>query len=117
MARTFSQGYAGMNERHLILLLRLIHANANVDSLLRRGLTIGQVASMVNHAIDSSLLVQEGRKVILTPEGLKKILSETDTDRVRRDGGWIDKADEAMITKHSLDEVYLPPRGSSFFDT
>lgn len=99
-----------MSESNLTLLLQLIFAGADVQSLLGRGLQFSQIAMLVDEAFKRQLVTQGERFLRLTEEGLAQMRSGLPDARIRRDGGWISPADIFRIEKLALDAVYLPDK-------
>jgi hypothetical protein len=97
-----------MTDSHMILLLQLIHADGDVNSLLRKGLQFSQIAQLMSEAEVSGLLKEEGDKLVLTEAGFTKIKAGVENNKQRRDGGWVSPLEELRIDKISVDDIHLP---------
>ena len=106
-----------MNDRNKTLLLQLIYAKAEIDALLKRGLTIGQISRMLMQVIEEGMAKCEGSTLILTPLGKERISQSDQEGRRRRDGGWISEDESSKIPRKSINKFLLPRKGSSFFST
>lgn len=115
MAGTFSEVL--MQKSHLLLLLRLVHAKADVEALLRQGLRFSQIASLISDTIEKGYILLIDGELTLTEEGMSKLKTDTITVRYRTDGGWISPAEEFRIRPQRYDKVYLPELRKSFFET
>jgi hypothetical protein len=105
-----------INESNLILLLQLIKAKADVEPLLKRGLTYMQISELITHCIEKKLIQQEDSGYSLTKSGILKMKADTQTGKPRKDGIWISPQEEFRIESRRSDEVYLPEMCNSFFD-
>lgn len=83
-----------MSGSHMILLLQLIHANGDVNSLLRKGLQFSQIAQLMSEAEVSGLLKEEDDNLVLTEAGFAKIKTGIESNKQRKDGGWISPLDK-----------------------
>jgi hypothetical protein len=100
---------------HLILLLQLIFAKADVDPLVRRGLTYLQISELITYCIENKLIQQEKGGYSLTESGFLTMKADSRTGKLRKDGSWISHKEEFRIEKIKPDKVYLPELGNSFF--
>lgn len=101
-------------DSHLVLLLQLIYAGADVGALLRRGLEFSQIAQLINEAIAGQLAEETNKGLILTDAGVDKLRSGASDDIIRRNGNWISPLDEFRIDKIDLTDVFLPNLGSVY---
>jgi hypothetical protein len=97
-----------MTESHMILLLQLIHTGGDVNSLLRRGLQFSNIAQLMSKAEADGLIKEEGDTLELTEAGFAKIKIGVESNKQRKDGGWISPLEEFRIDKLSIDDIYLP---------
>jgi hypothetical protein len=97
-----------MSDSNLVLLLQLIFAGAEVNSLMARGLKFSQIAMLLDAGLQQGLIMETEDSLRLTSEGIEKMRSGLRDARIRRDGGWISPLDNFKIEKLALDDVYLP---------
>jgi len=97
-----------MTSTNLILLLQLINARADVDSLLRRGLRYSQISLFVTQATKDGLIQHTDGKPVLTKKGYEIMRIDSHSGELRSDGGWISFAEWARKKKLKIDEIFLP---------
>lgn len=97
-----------MSNTHLNLLLQLIHASGEINSLLQRGLHFSQIAELISFAEENGLILEKEDRLELTEQGLETMRMASDSKKIRGDGGWISPMDEYRIERMDIDEVYLP---------
>jgi hypothetical protein len=93
-------------ESNLVLLLQLIHAEADVDALLKRGLQYSQIADLLFYAKEDNLVSESETRLELTAFGLDRIKNSKTLSNIK--GIWISTLDELRIPSIEIDEVYLP---------
>lgn len=104
-----------MSESHLILLLQLVFAGADVDALLARGLEFSQIGMLMTEGLERGLLIDAGGSLRLTESGTERMQRNlTDLQGRRRDGGWISPFDQFRIEKSGLDDIYLPSEETAY---
>lgn len=116
MASPVSEIIMEIAESHLILLLQLIFAKADVDPLIRRGLTYLQISELITYCIDNKLIQQENGGYSLTESGFSRMEADSLTGKLRKDASWISPQEEFRIERIQPYKVYLPKLHNSFFD-
>ena len=95
-----------MSESHLILLLQLIYAGADVDALLRRGLQFSQIAGLIEQVVNNRFVEEIDGNLKLTELGLEKLRAGKKYYSSRT--VWISPLDEFRIEKIGNDDIFLP---------
>lgn len=93
-------------ESHIILLLQLIYAGADVDALLERGLEFSQIAEMISSLIEEEFIEETNSELKVTKLGLERITKGIKKLNIK--GGWISPLDQYRIEKLDKEDVYLP---------
>lgn len=101
--------------KHKAALLRLLHAKADLASLLEEGLLYSQITQLLGELIDERFVTLLQGAPELTEAGLAVLRTDEATGDRRRDGGFIGAMDSARIDKLGVDSIYLPVRRHSFF--
>ena len=104
-----------MSDSHLILLLQVIHAQADTNALLRRGLSYSQIAHLISESINLGYVVLDNHSLKLTMSGEYKMKTDLKEGKLRADGGWISPLEEFQMERWSLDDIYLPSEDDSHF--
>ncbi len=104
-----------MKDSHLILLLQVINADADVKALQDRGLSFSQIAQLISESIEKGWVIREESRLKLTDPGKRKMREGIDGSRSRTDGGWISPLEEYRIEQWNIYEIYLPPEEESYF--
>jgi hypothetical protein len=101
---------------HRLLLLRLVHAKADVGPLLDNGLTYTQISQIVGELLTEKLVrVGEGT-LELTDLGMHSLFgASTSTEPGSR--GFISPLYSERIKRIGLEDIYLPPNRSTFFES
>lgn len=97
-----------MSKTNIILLLQLIYAGGDVNSLLQRGLQFSQIAALITQAEEKKYILEKENELKLTDLGLIEMRKELPSNKIRKDGGWISPLDEYRVEKLDVYEVYLP---------
>lgn len=106
-----------MRDSDLALVLQLVRSKADASSLLRRGLTYGQIATLLGDAEERGLIREHGGSFLLTDDGTRWLNLSVDGQGKRRaDGGWISPDVASRIDSQAADRLYFPPVDSSFFE-
>lgn len=100
---------------HMALLLRLIHAKADVHALRVQGLEYAQITQLVVEASKTDLIERTSEGYQLTRAGIAALMERGTSTGTTVRGGWIGPAIERRVDKLTPDEVYLPVRRHSFF--
>lgn len=104
-----------ISESHLVILLQLIYAGADVNVLLNKGLQYTQIAELIKEAIEKKLADETDEGLKITSLGLKKIKEGLENNRIKPKSDWISPLDEYKIEQLSVDAVYLPKK-STYYD-
>lgn len=104
-----------MNEKHLYTLLRIIHNNGNIKSLIRVGLSFSRIGELNSKAISEGLVALSMNEIKLTKEGLDKMQElEVLYKKINKEE-WIEKDFESMIPKLDKKLIYLPDQNELTF--
>jgi hypothetical protein len=94
------------SKSNLLLLLQLINAGAEIDSLLNRGLQYSQIADLIFEAIENEFVLENENGLELTALGLERIKNAHSRQNVK--GNWISPLDEFRVKPLPIDEIYTP---------
>lgn len=100
---------------HLRLLLQLISNDADVSSLVKRGLTYSQITTLMVSAVDAGYLSLVDGRLSVTQAGRSALSVDVTTGQRESDGGFISPRTEFRTAKLDPEAIFLPVRRHSFF--
>ncbi|RPH50022.1 MAG: hypothetical protein EHM85_11920 [Desulfobacteraceae bacterium] len=104
-----------MNEKHLYTLLRVIYKNANINILIREGLSFSKIAELTNEAIIAEFVIQANDKIELSQKGLEKMQELGVKFKKINKEEWIEKDLKSKIPKLDKNFIYLPDQNKLTF--
>lgn len=104
-----------MSKKHLFQLLRIIHFNKALDSLLNSGLEYSQIADLLVDAIANGLVEDGEGKLQLTEAGSEKLSELNSLLHSESTNSWILPEEESRIEKIDKFVIYLPNKNELGF--